>query len=90
MFRWYIHHAGEVATTTGLIAEDAARTTVHIELYDVGGILSPAHKTGIGMCGAPDAHNGCGNERGEVHVGTVHRYHNVKVTHKSYLLVYTF
>lgn len=75
-----------IATQAEFVAKDGTGTTGKVNLYGVFFPLIPSHESGIRMCGAPDAYNGGGNKRCKVHVCTVHRYHDVEVTHEHQLL----
>ena len=87
-FGFYQVHAGKVSSSAAAVAVDAARAAVEVGLYDILSLLLPAHETGEGMGGAPDADHRSGCERGQVHIGRVHGEHDVKVANEDKLLVH--
>lgn len=79
-------HAGEISTHAWLVAIDAARAARQVELHGIGWVLVPSHEASVWMGGAPDAHHRCIDKRSQVHIGAVHAYHHVQVTHEDEFL----
>lgn len=79
--------ASVIAPEARFVSVDAARPAVEVDLHGVVGVLSPSHESGQRVCGPPDAHHGCVDERGQVHVGRVHAQHDVEVAHQDQFLV---
>ena len=87
-FGFYQVHTGKVTSSAAAVAVDAARAAVEVGLYDILSLLLPAHEAGEGMGGAPDADHRSSRERGQVHIGRVHREHDIKVANEDKLLVH--
>lgn len=69
-----------IAAVAGFVAEYGAWAACHGELHGVGVLLLPSLESAVGVGSAPDAYDGRSDNRGEVHVGGVHRQHHVEMT----------
>ena len=75
-----------VASHTWFIAIDAARAAWQVNLHGILAVLVPSHETCVRMGCAPYADHWCVHQGRQVHVGTVHAYHDVEMAHENKFL----
>ena len=73
-------HAFKVATVARFVTEYRARAAFQFGvLHGIFLFLIPTEEPTVRVSGSPNAYNTCSNERSKMHIGTVHRNHDVKM-----------
>lgn len=81
----YAAQAEVVAAEAWFLAEYRAGSARHRQLHHIVLALAPSLETAVGVGGTPYAHYGGAHERGQMHVGRIHRHHYVDMAHQRQL-----
>ena len=87
---WRDVHASEVSVKTGCLSVDGTGAAGQIPLYLIAGLLAITSETCFGVGGSPDRKNGDAQNGGDVHVGRVHRNHEIQFRHEQHLILQSF
>ena len=74
-----------IAAHARFVTEYRAWAACHIQLHGVCGVLSPAEKAGVRVRGSPYTYRAQTYERGEMHVGGIHREHRIAMAQQRQL-----